>query len=253
MRKAAIFIIMLLVFMFCTINMALSDPEKATVDGGIVDGSVPEEFIESPIQRAVKIYRSVYSQKRVVLHGSQIDESAQIIHTETWGNIIELEDVGKSVLCNILLVAPQKKDLETKKMRPLVSNSELNKLWCSEGNSCPVKLSGAKHPLPEYYWNVLLSGDACKLVADEEDFYLASDFKQLMELPDNIKKEVIKVKVIMTESLDGGTQDVEKEFFWGDPEIDNAKEILYLIFSHSWAGRVDLNLVDPALLEYRKQ
>ena len=181
-------------------------------------------------------------------------EDRQVIGAGSLGNIVEVSDlVDKNSICNVLIVAPQVKHEESKKMRPVVSNIELNKLWCSKGNSCPIKLNGVKHPLPEYYWNILLKGEACKLVADEEDFYLASDWKQLMALPENVKKAVIKVRVIMTENVDGGMQDVTKTFFWGDPEILNAKSVLFLIFGHQWAGREnDLGIIDPALLEYRK-
>lgn len=260
-EKASIGIVIFLVFIFCAINMALGDPVEMGIDGGIVDGGVIEEMPEqSAVQASPKYLRSVYSQKRVRVYQIQnVPEDIPIIKTgSSLGDIVEVTDlINARSICNVLIVGPQKEinegESSSKKRKvPIVSNEKLNELWGKKGNSWPVKLNGAKHPLPEYYWNILLKGDACKLVADEEDFYLCSDWKQLLALPDNIKKAVIRVKVITTENVDGGMKDVEKTFFWGDPEILNAKEVLYLIFPHSWSGRNDLNILDPALLEYRK-
>lgn len=251
--KIPIVIVVCLIFLFCIVNMALGDTKiPKSLDGGIID--VEELHEQSAVQKAPKYIRSTHSQKRVKVHMVTAPEDATIIKTGTsLGDIVEVTKLPENALCNILLVAPEALDTEKNKKLPVVSNKELNKLWCVEGNSCPVKLSGVKHPLPKYYWNVLLSGEACRMIADEEDFYLASDFKQLTNLPQNIKKAIIKVKVIMTEEVDGKMKDVEKTFFWGDPEIANAKNVLFMMFNHNWAGADNtFNLIDPALLKYRK-
>lgn len=233
MCKYFVIIMTFLAFLFCIINTSIGDPIEVEI---------------TPEQEAPKYIRSVHTQKRVKIVGVQAPENAQLIKAGVLGDIIEIQTVPKHAVCNVLIVAPEVEDQDKGKKVPKVGNDELNKLWCFEGNSCPVKLSGVNHPLPEYYWNVLLVGNACKLAVDEPDYYLASDWKQLMALPDNIKKAIIKVRVLVDEE----GKDVEKDFFWGDPAIMNAKELLFMTFPHSFAGRNDLNIVDPALLEYRK-
>ena len=236
-ESKSIGIVVFLIFIFCAINMALGDP--------------PEEMPEqSQVQKADKYVRSTHTQKRVQIHMVTAPEDSQIINAGSLGNIVEIQNVPKNGLCNVLLVAPEN-DLpygEATKKGPAVSNSKLTEAWGKEGNAWPVKISGAKHPLPEFYWNVLLSGEMCKLAADEPDYYLASNWEQLIALPAYIKEDIIKVKVLVEE--DG--KDVEKIFFWGDPEIQNAKSVLYMIFPHQWSGREnDLGIIDPELLKYR--
>lgn len=194
--------------------------------------------VQTPAQKADKAVRSPNGTLvRVV--GALFDKDDAVTKDTDVGDVVVVQSVDNGrVLCNVVLYAKsikKSKFYDDAEMRGTTADvPELKNHFEKNGASRPVFMPGTCDGENVCAWNVLLAGDACKLVGDSPHF-VSSTLKEMWDLPS------VRARLLVTDGIckDDEGKDVGCTVSVGDPKATPGKKIR---FNHSWAGRwQDLN------------